>query len=49
MYNEHLEFIPEIDSIRDSGLGFARERDSSSKNKEFFKTYVVTLINKVIK
>ena len=35
MYNEHFELIPEIDSIRDSGLGFAKFNGRSSRKTEF--------------
>ena len=35
MYNEHFELRFEIDSIRDSGLGFAKFNGRSSRNIEF--------------
>ena len=36
MYNEHLELIPEMDSIRDFGFGFARFNGRYSRNTECF-------------
>ena len=35
MYSEHFELILEIDSIRDSGFGFAKFSGRSSRNTEF--------------